>query len=152
MANKLVQRLCLMYGPPETENIDAWFAEMDRLLKGYREDILDKAADLIFRTHKRVGFPPLSIIVTACTDVAEGMESFKKLKPEDYRKKLVDPAEAKALLARFSKSMEEKNTFGDIIARTPRQTGSTVDLTRPWGEEVHDRDGNIVPIRKRDAA
>lgn len=151
MANKLVQRLCLMYGPPETENIDAWFAEMDRLLKGYREDILDKAADLIFRTHKRVGFPPLSVIVTACVDTAEGMATFKKLKPEDYHKKLVDPEQAKALLAGFSKSMEEKNTFRDITARCSA-VGSTIDLTRPWGEEVHDRNGNIVPIRKRSEA
>jgi hypothetical protein len=141
-----------MYGPPDTEDPPAWFAEMDRLLKGYRDDILDKAGDLILRTNTTGRFPTVSMFVTACTDVAEGFESFKKLKPEDYRKPLVDPEEAKRLMANFTKSMDSNNTFADIIARCPREKGSTVDLSRPWGEEVHDPHGNIVPIRKRRTA
>lgn len=152
MTNKLVQRMCVMYGPPDTEDPPAWFAEMDRLLKGYRDDILDKAGDLILRTNRTGRFPSVSMFVTACTDVAEGFESFKKLKPEDYHKKPVDPVEAKRLLESFMKSIHSGNSFADIVARLPMEPGSTINMERPWGEEVHDAQGNIVPIRKKGAA
>lgn len=152
MANKLVQRMCVMYGAPVTDDPQAWFAEMDRLLKGYREDILEKAGDLILRTNRTGRFPSVSAFVTACEDVAEGLSSFKKLKPEDYQKPIVDPDEAKRLMDWFTVAINSGNSFAEILARCPRSKGSTIDMTRPWGEEVHDPLGNIVPIRKRSAA
>lgn len=149
MTNKLVSRMCIMFGAPETDDPQAWFAEMDRLLKGYREDILDKAGDLILRTNRTGRFPTVSAFVTACEDVAEGMSAFKKLKPEDYRKPAVDQEVAAELLSRFNTSMNCGNSFAEILARCPRSKGSTIDMSRPWGEEVQDPHGNIVPIRKR---
>ena len=152
MTNKLVSRMCIMFGAPETDDPQAWFAEMDRLLKGYREDILEKAGDLILRTNRTGRFPTVSMFVTACEDAAEGFASFKKLKPEDFRKPIVDQEVAVELLNRFNTSMNCGNSFADILARCPRSKGSTIDMSRPWGEEVHDPRGNIVPIRKRGAA
>lgn len=152
MTNKLVSRMCIMFGAPETDDPQAWFVEMDRLLKGYREDILEKAGDLILRTNRTGRFPTVSMFVTACEDSAEALNAHKKLAPEVLDKKTVDPVEAKKLMERFTKAMNAGNSFAEIMARVPREAGSTVNLERPWGEEVHDPHGNIVPIRKRGQA
>ena len=71
MPNRLVARMCLMYGPPEPPNPEAWFAEMDRLVKSYSGRELDAAADLVLRTHKRRGFPSVSDMLTACEDARD---------------------------------------------------------------------------------
>lgn len=73
MSNKLVQRLCLMYGPPDTDNPQEWFAEMDRLLKGYSERELDKGADIVLRTHKGHRYPSVSEMLSAAADAREGL-------------------------------------------------------------------------------
>lgn len=69
MPNKLVARLCLMYGTPDTADPAAWFAEMDRLVKSYSERELDAAADQIMRSHRGRSFPPVSEMLAACEDV-----------------------------------------------------------------------------------
>jgi hypothetical protein len=62
-----------MYGPPDTENPASWFAEMDRLLRGYGERELDKAADIVLRTHKGHRYPPVSEILSAAADARESL-------------------------------------------------------------------------------
>lgn len=71
MANRLVTRMCLMYGPPETHDDQAWFAEMDRLVKSYSDKELDAAAEMVLRTHRGRGFPTVSQMLTACEDARE---------------------------------------------------------------------------------
>lgn len=71
MANRLVTRMCLMYGPPETHDDRAWFAEMDRMVKSYSDKELDAAAELVLRTHRGRGFPTVAQMLTACEDARE---------------------------------------------------------------------------------
>lgn len=71
MGNKLIARLVLMYGSPEVDNPEAWVAEMDRLVKGYAEKELDKAADIVLRSHRGNRFPSVSEMLTACEDARE---------------------------------------------------------------------------------
>ena len=73
--------MCLMYGPPETDQPEAWFAEMDRLVKNYYDTELDKAADLILRTHRGNRFPSVSEMLTACVDARESIAP--KTKPPE---------------------------------------------------------------------
>lgn len=93
MSNKLVQRMCLMFGPPETDQPAEWFAEMDRLLKGYGVAELDKAADIVLRTHKGTRFPSISEMLSACADAREDtrprerpMDVFPDWTPEAIKK------------------------------------------------------------------
>lgn len=82
MSNKLVQRMCLMYGPPETEQPQEWFAEMDRLLKGYGDRELDKAADIVLRTHKGHRYPSVSEMLSAAAEAREGLVERRPAKSE----------------------------------------------------------------------
>ena len=84
MANKLVARLALMYGKPETENLPAWFAEMDRLVQTYSDKELDKAADLVMRSHRGNRFPSVSEMLAACEDARENMRPPFKPSPSKW--------------------------------------------------------------------
>lgn len=74
--------MCLMYGPPETEQPQEWFAEMDRLLKGYGDRELDKAADIVLRTHKGHRYPSVSEMLTAAAEAREGLVERRPVKAE----------------------------------------------------------------------
>ncbi|CAA2139539.1 hypothetical protein [Hyphomicrobium sp. ghe19] len=71
MANHLVARLAVMYGKPDTDDPKAWFDEMDNLVKNYSRSELDKAADIVLRTHRGNRFPSVSELLTACADARE---------------------------------------------------------------------------------
>ena len=71
MSNKLLSRLGIMYGVPDTDDPAAWLAEMERLTKGYSDAELDKAADLVLRRHRGRYFPAVSEILQACADARE---------------------------------------------------------------------------------
>jgi len=93
MANRLVARLSVMYGKPDTDDPKAWFAEMDRLLKNYYDSELDKAADIVLRTHRGNRFPSVSEMLTAAADAREEMapkpkpvEKFPDWTPEAIKK------------------------------------------------------------------
>lgn len=77
MSNKLLTRLGVMYGVPDTEDPAAWLAEMERMTKAYSETELDKAADLIMRRHRGRYFPAVSEIVCACADAREDVNPAK---------------------------------------------------------------------------
>lgn len=96
MANKLVARLCLMYGAPDIDDTASWFAEMDRLVANYSEAELDKAADLVLRAHRGRAFPSVSEMLTACADAREilphpvGLEDMTPEKADFLARKFVN--------------------------------------------------------------
>lgn len=69
--NKLLQRLAIVYGKPDHTDPAPYFAELDRLMKGYCEEELNKAADLIIREHKGKTWPPVNAMIVACADARE---------------------------------------------------------------------------------
>lgn len=73
MANKLVARLCLLFGEPDTHDVKAWFAEMDRMLSPFSEVVLDRAADVVLRTYRGKSFPPVAVMMTACEEARNAM-------------------------------------------------------------------------------
>lgn len=67
MANSLIQRLVRMYGfPRDLEEPKQWSDEMDRLLRGYSAQELDKAGEIILEGHRRNGFPSVGVILDGC--------------------------------------------------------------------------------------
>jgi hypothetical protein len=66
--NPLLSRLAIVYGPPESADPAAYLAEIAKMIAKYPPNILEKAGDLILRTHRGKSFPKPNDIVTACED------------------------------------------------------------------------------------
>ena len=153
---KAIRRLLAVYGEPKTDEPELLFEEFEKALTGMRADLLVKGVDAVIKNRAFSTWPTVGEVVQACRDASAAMAD--NYAPEHQRfpksapSRAVDPAEAKRLLDSFTKSMGSGNSFAEIIARVPREAGSTVNVERPWGEEVQDQHGNIVPIRKRSAA
>jgi len=68
MSNPLLARLAIVYGPPDSGDPAAYLAEVARMLVKYSDADLQRAGDLIIRTHRGRSFPTPAQIVTACED------------------------------------------------------------------------------------
>ena len=75
MSNILVHRLAVMFGPPDfSGDAKAFITELVNLTQRYGEDVLNKAADLLIRSHsptQRKPWPAPGEICKACADAAE---------------------------------------------------------------------------------
>jgi hypothetical protein len=150
---KAIRRLLAVYGEPKTDETEILFEEFAKALTGFRADILAKGVDAVIKDRAFSNWPTVGEVVQACRDASEAMADRYEPQKQVYRKSdPVPEAVARALLEGFNKTMTAGNAFADIVARMPREAGATIDVSRPWGEEVHDAWGNIVPIRKRNAA
>lgn len=85
MPNKLVARLCLMFGTPDTPNPQAWFAEMDRLVKSYSDDELNRAADFVLKTYRGKAFPSVAVMLSACEDARQETAPRRIENDEEYK-------------------------------------------------------------------
>lgn len=148
---KVIKRLLNVFGPPSVPDPDALYEEFGKALKGFSEPILDEAIDRVMREHIYASWPSLGECVKHCRNVA--YERSPRIAPEhqklepDLDKAPVDEATAKQLMASFNSCISFGNDFAAIQARCP--IGGTIDVSAPWGQEVTDRNGNVVPIRKR---
>lgn len=82
MTARILTRLAVLYGPPDSPNPSAWFAEVTRLVAGYSEVEQDRAFDLITRTHRGAKYPSVSEIVTGCADAREILQPPRKEAPK----------------------------------------------------------------------
>jgi hypothetical protein len=145
----MLSRFITIYGDPKTDNAEAFLDEFASALEGFSPEIVSKAANKILRTHEYPTWPSLGECVKSCREVA--WELNPPTKPEPARaikKKHVGQDRVQALLKQaMGQGLNGDNDFEAIIARCPR--GGSVDVSAPWGEEVRDRNGNVVPIRQR---
>lgn len=136
MANKLIARLCLMYGSPESENLPAFFAEMDRLVANYSERELEKAADLILRSHRGRSFPSVSEVLTACAHARDilpeqkGVEDMTPEKADWIARKIVNGLR---LHGHSGKMEPASGEFSDSLLSHPIVRQS---VTEGWGREL----------------
>lgn len=151
--NKVIRRLAAVYGEPQVDEPSELFQEFSKALAGTRGDLLTKGVDTVIKERVFSGWPTVGEVVKACRDAGEALaDRYTPEKPVYRNSDPVPPVVAKALLDGFTKAMNSGNCFADIVARTPRAQGSTIDVSADWGQEVLDPSGNIVPIRKRSAA
>lgn len=148
---RVIKRLMNVFGAPNVPDPDALYNEFGKALKGFSESILDEAIDRVMREHVYASWPSLGECVKHCRNVAH--ERSPRTAPEHQRlsddidKPAVDEATAKHLMASFNSSLLVGNSFEAIVDRCP--VGGTVDVSAPWGMEVTDRKGNIIPIRQK---
>lgn len=72
MSNRLLARLCVVYGQPDSPDPVAYLTEIGKLLKGYTETEMEKAGDAVLRNHRGRAFPTPSEIAGACADARAG--------------------------------------------------------------------------------
>lgn len=149
---KAIRRLMAVYGTPKTDEPQILFDEFAKALSGFRTDLLAKGVDRVIKDRAFSTWPTVGEVVKACRDVCDEMLDRNVPEHQTYPKREpVKPEIAKALLQGFSRTMDAKNTFADIKLRYDlwyRAHGCKVfmDLSKPWGQEVWDERGRIVPI------
>ena len=71
----LIKRLGVIYGEPDSHDPKAYIAEIERLTKGYGNDIQSDAADHVISTHRYKSWPTPAQCVQACHLMAEEQAS-----------------------------------------------------------------------------
>lgn len=150
---KAMRRLVAVYGEPKTEFGEDLFDEFNAALSGFRGDVLTKGVDRIVRDRAYQNWPTVGEVVKACRDVADEMAD-KHIPSEPVQSRKHEPVDqqvAANLLADAMSHMDERNKFTAIQARADawhRQTGvpCRIKVSSPWGKEVVDVQGRIVPI------
>ena len=72
----VVGRMAIMFGPPDSPDPKVFMAEIDKLVRGYSEEVQHKAADLLIRQSN--WWPKPNEIVVACADAQEMLHSTRK--------------------------------------------------------------------------
>lgn len=69
MSKRFMERMVLVYGAPESDDPPEFMREYARMLKDYRDDVLDAAMDRLLRTRKFKTWPTIAECLTAADDV-----------------------------------------------------------------------------------
>ncbi len=72
MSNRMLARLGVIYGPPQSTDPIAYLDELARMLAKYSEPVLEKATDMVLCTHRGRQWPTPSECVAACERVLDG--------------------------------------------------------------------------------
>lgn len=149
---KVIRRLSRTYGAPTNGDPEAITEEFCKALGGYSESLLERAMDRVIRERTFPGWPTVGEVVDALEHVAalktvKAPEHVKFTLEPDPNARYVDPDKVKTIVANSLASLHANNDFNAIQARCP--PGGTIDILAPWGEEVRDRNGKVVPIREK---
>lgn len=71
MSNRMLTRLGVIYGPPQSADPIAYLDELAKMLAKYSEAVLEQATDMVLRTHRGRHWPTPSECVAACERVLE---------------------------------------------------------------------------------
>lgn len=147
--SKMLIRFITVYGEPKTDDTAAFMREYETAMDGFSNAILDRATAMILKSHTYPTWPTVGECFKACTRAAE--ELAPRLPPErapiDHDKPGADPVLANILREEATKALDAGNSFADIKRRCP--TGGKINLSAPWGREVTDSNGDVVPVRQR---
>jgi hypothetical protein len=146
---KVIRRLTNVYGAPNVPDQDMLYDEFCKALRGFSDPVLDLALDRVIRDRTFPTWPTVGEVVATAREAAAILTPKPKPEPDQvFQKKYVGPDRVKALLdGAMGQGLYGGNDYVAIAARCP--IGGAVDVDAPWGEEVKDRNGNVVPIRQR---
>lgn len=132
MTNKLIARLAVMFGPADfSDDPRAFLSEIARLTKAYSEEALDKAADLLIRSHRPTQLKPWpspSEICVACADAQEMIRPSEPFNPiaernRDWTREACERADRMIQSDLGQRAADEGWILGlwDHYRQTPRQ-------------------------------
>ena len=83
----MLSRFLTLYGEPKTDNLEAFFDEYERALKGTAREILQLAADRVIRAQEFRSWPTPGECVKACQAEAERKAiERERFKPADLER------------------------------------------------------------------
>ncbi len=126
MSNPLLDRLVVVFGPPQSDDPQAYLREVQKLIAKYTPTELDKAADLLVRSSK--WFPKPAEIAVACADAREMLTPSQPFDPAkkknlDWTKEALDRADRliQSDLGRRAADEGWVLALWDHYRKTPRQ-------------------------------
>ena len=91
--NFVIDRFLMLYGTPNTDNVDGFFREYIRALSGFPADVLDRGISRVIEEHEFASWPTVGTCVKACRRlIPEPVPQF----PKDDRDLPPPTPEAKA--------------------------------------------------------
>lgn len=71
MTNKMIARLAIVYGQPDSPDPVAFLEEFSKLLANYSEKTLDEATDKVLKKHRGRQWPTPAECIAACDEVLQ---------------------------------------------------------------------------------
>jgi hypothetical protein len=141
----MLDRFMTLYGAPKTENDAGFIREYALALGGFSDAILERATGKIVASHGFASWPVLGECVRVCREVAEDISPRPAPLPPPVKNAPPEGRGTSILREVCTPGLYAKNSFPHILARCPH--GGSIDISAPWGQEVRDARGNVVPIR-----
>jgi L-lactate utilization protein LutC len=120
--DEFLNRLVVLYGPPESPDVAAFVNEYREMLRGTGEHLLKPAGDEIRATHTRRGWPTPAEVKAAIGKAAAKIQAKPVLAIEDHSaqptgKRMSDKSR-EALMVQFRSAMAEFE-LKNVIKRAP---------------------------------
>jgi len=74
VTDRMLSRFVVVYGEPRTGDLEAFFAEYEKAMRGTRPDILDRATDEILKGHEKRSWPTIGECRKAIDAAAADLE------------------------------------------------------------------------------
>lgn len=108
--DRMLDRFAILYGPPNTDEPEAFIAEYHRTLANYHQSVIDRAADIVIDEQDRTFWPTPG----KCRQAAR--EAAAKMEHERYHQLPPPASVSRPLLT------EEQKIRADVLAHELRQT------------------------------
>lgn len=142
-AEAFVNRMMILYGPPNSADDDAFIAELRDMLSGYGKSVLDRAGSMIRDSHTSAFWPTLGVINAAVRKAGHDLAPRHViLAAEDHEPPTPEQAERAAAL------VAELKSFVALHAIADREPAPLADTSRPAFEKMQRESPNQELHRK----
>jgi hypothetical protein len=123
VTDRMLSRFAVVYGEPRTGDLEAFFAEYEKAMRGTRIDILEAATDEILKSHEKRSWPTIGECRKAIEAVAGEIE----------RKKAVEqkPPSGFQLSVVQTVTEESKARCRSLVAELKANVAKHNDITEP---------------------
>jgi hypothetical protein len=130
-ADAFVNRMMVLYGPPNSADDEAFIAELRDMLSGYGKSVLDRAGSMIRDSHTSAFWPTLGVINAAVRKAAHDLAPRHViLAAEDHEPPTPEQVERAAAL------VAELKSFVALHAIADREPAPLADTSRPAFEKM----------------
>lgn len=119
VADLVLKRFAVLYGEPNTNNLEAYFAEYERALECFYPEVLTKACDLVIATHEFKFWPT----VGECAKAARKINGERVAALERARPRPAEPA--------WTEPTPEEAARMDVLLLEARQKLAADSLPEP---------------------
>lgn len=120
MLDQFLSRMIVLYGHPDSADEDAFIDEYRDMLRGFQDDVIKRAGDIVRDTHKRRSWPTPGEVMEAVTRAGKELHRPPlPVVPEPPKFTWVGPGDARYELA-LRKAKEDAPAYAAMIERRGR--------------------------------